>query len=373
MKKITSLFILTIILLSCNNKNNSSNSVSGTVFNLEKGTMIYLDFIPEMDITTIDSTTLDGNGNYSFKAPITETGFYRLRINNQNFINLVLENDATPVIKGDGNNLMDTYSIEGSIESQRLKEFNLAYKINAMIQDSLVMVYQANRNDPTILSSLQPAKFSAINNMNIKFMQLINDNPGSLVSLAAVQQLDPKAKFEYYEKVDQALMKEIPNSVHTKKFHKMIEKMINLSIGDEAPEITLNDIEGNPTSLSSLRGKVVLLDFWASWCRPCRFENPNVVKAYHKYKNKGFDVFSVSLDGMPQQQNAKQNWLDAIKKDGLIWDNHVSDLNGWKSSIVPIYGIESIPYTLLIDEEGIIIGKNLRGNQLENKLEEIFE
>ena len=138
------------------------------------------------------------------------------------------------------------------------------------------------------------------------------------------------------------------------------------------PEISLPSPSGEIKNLSSLRGKVVLIDFWASWCRPCRMENPNVVKAYNKYNKKGFEVFSVSLDGMPQQANPKQDWINAIKNDGLIWENHVSDLKGWGSEVLPVFQFQGIPYTLLVDREGKIIGENLRGNALENKLAEIF-
>jgi thiol-disulfide isomerase/thioredoxin len=134
-----------------------------------------------------------------------------------------------------------------------------------------------------------------------------------------------------------------------------------------APDIVLADRDGKPYSLSSLRGKVVLLDFWASWGGPCRQENPTVVKAYNKYESKGFTVFSVSLD------QSKEKWLAAIAKDGLIWNNHVSDLKGWGSEGAALYQVRGIPATFLLNKEGKIIAKNLRGPALEEKLKELLE
>jgi thiol-disulfide isomerase/thioredoxin len=141
----------------------------------------------------------------------------------------------------------------------------------------------------------------------------------------------------------------------------------NIAVGKMAPEITLPTLAGETRALSSLRGKVVLLDFWASWCGPCRKENPNVVAVYNKYASKGFDVFSVSLD------ENKAAWDSAIKKDGLIWKNHVSDLGGWRSAVVATYEIESIPFPLLIDKEGKIVamGETLRGGGLESELKKL--
>jgi peroxiredoxin len=137
-------------------------------------------------------------------------------------------------------------------------------------------------------------------------------------------------------------------------------------VGSEAPDFTQKTPEGEDLSLSDLRGKVVLIDFWASWCMPCRQENPAVVKMYNKYKDKGFTVYSVSLD------KEKSKWLSAIQQDGLIWPNHVSDLKFWQSASAQTYGITSIPFTVLIDKDGKIIDKNLRGAQLEAKLKEIL-
>ncbi len=128
----------------------------------------------------------------------------------------------------------------------------------------------------------------------------------------------------------------------------------------------LADRDGNDRKLSNLRGKVVLIDLWASWCRPCRMENPNVVKMYKKYHSMGFEIFSVSMD------RDRSAWLKAIKDDGLVWPNHVSDLQGWTSTGGATYGITSIPATVLIDKEGRVIARNLRGTELENKLKQIF-
>ncbi len=144
---------------------------------------------------------------------------------------------------------------------------------------------------------------------------------------------------------------------------------VGTAIGDEAPEITMNGLDGKPLKLSSLRGKLVLIDFWASWCGPCRRENPNVVSAYEKYKKakwksaKGFDIFSVSLD-----QNVDA-WKAAIEKDGLLWKSHVSDLKGWQNGAAAMYGVSSIPMSFLIDENGIIVAKNLRGLELHKQLD----
>ncbi|MBX9851190.1 MAG: TlpA family protein disulfide reductase [Cytophagaceae bacterium] len=158
---------------------------------------------------------------------------------------------------------------------------------------------------------------------------------------------------------------EYPNSVFPKKVLASLPKGAP-GIGEAAPDITLTNPNGKQVSLSSYRGKVVLLDFWASWCGPCRGENPNVVRVYQKYKDKGFTVFSVSLD------QAKDKWLAAIDADKLIWDSHVSDLKGWNSAAAKLYGVKGIPQTFLLDKDGKIIAMNLRGESLEAMLKNIF-
>nr|HQU58722.1 TlpA disulfide reductase family protein [Saprospiraceae bacterium] len=145
-----------------------------------------------------------------------------------------------------------------------------------------------------------------------------------------------------------------------------VKKAQSFMIGGEAPDFTLKTPEGQDMSLSELRGKVVLIDFWASWCGPCRRENPNVVRMYNEYKDKGFDILGVSLD------KTQDRWVEAIQQDGLSW-HHVSDLKGWANEVAQAYGVRSIPHTVLIDAEGKILARNLRGEALEQKLAELFD
>ena len=165
-----------------------------------------------------------------------------------------------------------------------------------------------------------------------------------------------KRFMEQYQKSDPDAVAQIAEEV---------KKLAAFSIGGEAPDFTMNDEAGNPKKLSDFRGQILLIDFWASWCGPCRKENPNVVKMYEKYKDKGFEILSVSLD------KDKDRWLGAIEKDNLTW-SHVSDLQGWKNEAAALYGVRSIPETVLLDSEGKIIARKLRGPMLEAKLAEIF-
>lgn len=199
-------------------------------------------------------------------------------------------------------------------------------------------------------------------NMVVQFKEKSkNRELAYIVSLSLQMQSGMSAS----KKLAKNLQLEYPNSKFAKDLVAQMPKG-EPQIGDLASEIMLKDANDEVFKLSSLKGKYVLIDFWASWCGPCRQENPNVVNVYNRYKDKGFTILSVSLD------NSKERWLGAIQQDGLTWPNHVSDLKGWQSEAAALYAVRGIPATFLIDKEGIIIAKNLRGAALEDKLAELL-
>jgi peroxiredoxin len=221
--------------------------------------------------------------------------------------------------------------------------------------------------DEKKVAELQAAYQNEIKKTHDKLAEFLKSQPSSLGTINLLQGniLDRDQYFDTYLAISEKLKKEWPDYTLAKEFVSSVDRMKLLAIGQPAPEISLPDTTGKIVKLSSMKGKYVLVDFWAKWCGPCRMENPNVVRAFHKYKDKGFTVFGVSLD------RSKQDWMNAIKQDGLTW-THVSDLKYWQSEAAKTYNITGIPFSLLLDPNGIIIGKSLRGAALDNKLNEIF-
>ena len=359
--------ILAVFLFLACQGEGKNGLIQGKISNAD-GKTLFLDELSNQSISTKDSVLLDKDGKFSFNPEIKNPGFYRIRLDQNNFALMFLEAGKPLKIVADGNNLGKTYSIEDNLQNKKLSEATKFLIANGERGDSLNQVANSNPNlmsDTVLLQKLQN-RFEQIKNNEINYIKkYIDENPTSLTSIALIDRLSPESDIQYFKKLDEGLTKQYPESEFTKDFHARVVALTKLSIGSEAPNIELDSPEGQKISLQSLRGKIVLIDFWASWCKPCRMENPNVVRLYKEFKNKGFEVFSVSLD------KSKDDWIKAIKDDGLTW-THVSDLGFWQSSVVKLYNVTGIPQTYLIDKSGVIIGKSLRGEDLEKKLKEIL-
>lgn len=356
----------TLLFLSCQGEE-KTGLIQGQISNAG-GKTIFLDELTSKSVNPKDSVTLDDAGKFSFNPEIKEAGFFRIRIDQNNFALIFLEPGKPLKLTGDASNLGKTYQIQENDENKKLSEATKFLIRNGESGDSLNQIANSNPNlmaDTLLLKKLQN-RFEEIKNNEIKFIRkYVDQNPGSLTCIALIDRLNPESDLDSYKKLDEGLMKKYPQSDFTKDFHSKVESLAKLAIGSPAPNIELENPEGTKISLNSLKGKVVLIDFWASWCRPCRMENPNVVRLYKEYKDKGFEVYSVSLD------KSKEDWVKAIKDDGLAW-THVSDLGFWQSSVVKLYNITGIPQTFLLDKDGKIIGKGLRGEDLEKKLKQVL-
>jgi len=360
--------------------------VSGNI-KMANGAKLYLNELKTNDIIKIDSTILDEEGNFSFTGMSNIPAFYALKSGN-NYLTLILKNNDRVIVTANMEDFAASAEIEGSPESQRALRLRKKLEYSIQRPDSMGVFYQSiigTREINRVRDSLNQLSEYIITNHTNETKVFIEENPSSLASLMALYQqiaprryvLTPEEDFEYFAMVDSALYNTMPESEAVITLHSQIQEMkrqkaekesieSEVGVGIKAPEIILPNQFGDTVKLSDLKGKYVLIDFWASWCKPCRLENPVLVRNYNKYHEKGFEIFQVSLD------KKEKAWLDAIEKDNLTWI-HVSDLKFWNSDAAALYHIQSIPANFLIDKKGIIIAKNLRGDALEAKLSELFD
>ena len=363
-------------------------SINGTLLNAE-GKTIYLQNFVGNQMVKLDSATLNKKGKFKFNVNAQEPKFYSLFVDRDNYSLIILDEKSTDskmTFSADLNRFLPSIEITGSSQSSEVATFSGSVFNHKVVKDSLnKKLYQKG---VTLDEKQQLQKDIAANDMSLIKTRndFIQRNKSSIASITALSFLNLREEgdIQLFRDIEKGLSKSVPNSEYYKSVKAQlvqIETQLEIqkeqeekrkaqeartAVGAVAPELNFKNPQGEVITLESLRGNYVLIDFWASWCRPCRMENPNVVKSYNKYKDKGFTVYSVSLDKDPAR------WQNAIIQDGLVWPNHVSDLKQWQTEATKIYGFNGIPFTVLIDPEGKIIAKNLRGPALENKLEELL-
>lgn len=321
-----------------------------------------------------DSVVLN-NGQFEFKGTITDPSSAALYINAKgdgihspyDYASFYIDKGTTQINSADS---AKHAVVSGTKISEENDKFKAALKVTDAEYAALEVKEKAAGDNPSPeLKKQFDVQEKEIDNHEKAIMKkFIADNPSSFISLSALRSYTYSADYKDVEPLFHHLSPELQNSASGKKYADQLEKLKGVAYGATAPEFAQADTNGNVVKLSSFRGKYVLVDFWASWCGPCRMENPNVVKAYNQYKDKNFTILSVSLD----RPGAKEKWLKAIHKDGLTW-THISDLKFWDNDAAKLYGVQAIPQNFLLDPNGKIIGKNLRGDDLADKLAAIFD
>jgi thiol-disulfide isomerase/thioredoxin len=339
----------------------------------------YLEATSQQGTISVAQTQSDNSGNFELTGNIPGFGLYQLRMGEtkQKIIPVTLVPGDNVELNSNFAAFSETPKLTGTKWASVMTDYMVLFTKFQNDQNELMKLQGTLSNDE--LSKKYSLMKSELDQFSIDKM---NEDPSNPFNIVLSSSASPSSGFQDWDpnnlkvlkKVSEAFLtayKDSPMSATLSNQVYQVEIAYNKYLADNsgtrvAPEITLNNPEGEEIKLSSLRNNYVLIDFWASWCGPCRKESPNVVRMYNKYKDKGFTVYSVSLD------DNVEAWKTAIASDGLTWPNHVSDLLKWNSPLPQLFGFEGIPYTVLIDKEGKIIGTGLRGASLEQKLREIF-
>jgi peroxiredoxin len=379
-------FLLAALIIAGCKSNNIE--INGKLLAPAKGEFLYLDELKSSELITVDSSIIAEDGTFSFRRRIEFPSLYLIKTDETNFLTMLLEPGQNIFIKAYQDSLNYPSSISGSKGTELMNEYNRRLLTTIDELKELYNVYIQNLGTEqlaAVMDRLDSLAQIHLNELNTYTKEYIDKNLNSLVSLVALYQqvapgqyiLHPEKDLEYFIKVDSSLSLQYPDYEPVKSLHEQVQGLksdlnaqkLKSPVGNEmteAPEIALPDPEGDTIKLSSTRGNIVLLDFWASWCNPCRKENPNLVKTYELYHRRGFQIYQVSLD------KTKEAWIRGIEQDHLEKWIHVSDIKYWQSVVVQLYNLDQIPANFLLDRDGRIIATNLRGEMLQRKLAELF-
>lgn len=380
MKKITFLTLSAVLVLSsCIKENKDSFTLKGEIGDWSSPATLYFSYWN--DGSEMTDTTQLKNGTFLFTGKIGEPAAARLIMDYTgegmgkaaqagHILYLYLENGVIKLQSPDS--LQNVTFVKSPINDAHQEYLryvggqiqDLAARMNAKVMQAS----PEQLNDSIFMDGLNKEYKQLLNDRTQKQQQYVREHPDSYFSVVAISEsVSSDFDVNEIEPLFLSINEKHRMTYSGKAFAQRIDAAKLIGIGKVAPNFTQNDPEGNPVSLSDFAGKYVLLDFWASWCGPCRQENPNLVKAYAAYKDKGFDILGVSLDN----SDGKEAWIKAIEKDGLTW-TQVSDLKSWNNEVARFYGVRAVPQSYLIDPQGVIIAQNLRGDALEEKLAEIF-
>lgn len=376
------------VFVSCNlapDSNENELIIQGTFTNADQRLLMFEELSTSANIF-IDSVYPKPDGSFLIRQPILDAGFYILWFDEKNSVTLLIEPGEDLHILGDANDLVASYTIDGSPGSALLAELAKEHHQNMMRVDSLVQIFRDRKNEPDFEATRQLLNQSyqdIFDDQQEYIKSFIEANPNSLASVIALYQyfgskllLRESEHFDYFESLSKSLTSQYPCNKHVMDLKRRVieykrskaQRMLaeeNLTPGNMAPEIILPDTAGNNIALSSMRGNIVLIDFWAAWCPPCRQANRYLKRIYDEYHEKGFEIYGVSLDRTHEQ------WILGIREDEINW-TQVSDLRFWSSPVASLYNVESIPYTVLIDRNGKIIGKGMNIREIRRNLEELL-
>lgn len=374
MKKIILLALVALVSQSCKEKKFGAFTVSGQIKNANEQ-KIYLQelSLTEKEPLNLDTATIDKKGNFILRGVGKEEGLYR--ISTEKGMDFIIINDNNNIkLIADLNDYIH-YKVEGSVASAQLHAFFENYRQQDSAMAScfirLDSLQKTNASDSILLPCRQE-RDRRMGDLNALVTNFINKSESPAARIYAIGIASRTLKKEELQQLAKASSNKFPEHRGLQKISTMLSVASQPAPAEnsfnnmEAPDFTLPDPNGKMISLKSFRGKYVLVDFWASWCGPCRQENPTVVAAYNRFKDKNFTVLGVSLD------DNKAKWLKAIQDDQLTW-THISDLKQWESIVVPMYQIQGIPFNVLVDPSGKIIASELRGEDLEKTLSSVLK